>query len=73
VTEPEPIWIDVFLGEIRVGDSVRTKPEEVATTSRYANVTGTVVAIRNGAIAVRTGEDTVLFWPVQLERLDRPE
>ena len=73
MTEPDPVWVPVYLGEVRVGDSVRAMAGEVAESSRYVDSQGTVVAIRNGSIAVRIGQDTVMFWPSQLERLDRPE
>lgn len=73
MTEPQPVWVDVFLGEVRVGDSVRDKEGTVSSESRYSDVQGTVVAVRNGSVAVRIEQDTVLFWPNQLERLERPE
>jgi hypothetical protein len=70
----EPVeWTDVLLGDVRVGDTVRTKVGTVPSSSRYADITGTVVGVRSGSVAVKTGEDTVLFWPNQLERLVRPE
>lgn len=72
MTEPEPVWVDLFLGEVQVGDSVRAKAGQVAGSSRYVDMTGTVVGVRSGSVAVRTGQDTVLFWPSMLERLVRP-
>lgn len=69
----DPVWTDVFLGELLVGDSVRAKAGAVAESSRYRDMQGTVVAIRNGSVAVRAEQDTVMFWPNQLERLERPE
>jgi hypothetical protein len=70
----EPVeWTDVLLGDVRVGDTVRTKVGTVPSSSQYADITGTVVGVRSGSVAVKTGEDTVLFWPNQLERLVRPE
>lgn len=66
-------WTDVLLGDVRVGDTVRTKEGTVPPASRYVDIAGTVVAVRNGSVAVKTGPDTVLFWPNQLERQVRPE
>lgn len=73
MTESEPTWVDVLLGDVRLGDSVRTKEGTVPDSSRYSDITGTVVGVRSGSVAVKTGEDTVMFWPSQLERLTRPE
>jgi hypothetical protein len=73
VAESEPVWVPVFLGEVRVGDTVRTMAGTIPASSRYVDTTGAVVAIRNGSIAVKTGSDTVLFMPDQLERQERPE
>ncbi len=66
-------WVQVLLGDVRVGDIVRTKAGAVADASRFSDVTGTVVGIRFGSVSMRTGQDTVVFSPDQLERLTRPE
>lgn len=73
MTEPALEWVDVFLGDVRLGDSVRTKEGTVPAGSRFSDIQGTVVAVRSGSVAVKIGEDTVLYWPEQLERLARPE
>lgn len=73
MSEPVLEWVDVLLGDVRIGDTVKTKEGTVPTSSQWADMSGTVTGVRSGSVAVTSGADTVLFWPTQLERLVRPE
>lgn len=70
---PDPQWLPVLLGDVRVGDTVRTIPDKIPTNSLYKNVTGLIVGIRSGGITVQIENNWVTFWADQLERMDRPE
>lgn len=70
---PDPGWVPVVLGDVRVGDTVRTLPNKVPEGSRFRNITGQIVGIRSGGVTVQVSEAWVNFWPDQLERQERPE
>lgn len=72
-TSDDQVWVPVYLGDCRVGDTVRPMDGMIDPHSRYVDATGTIVGVRFGSITVRIGDDSVVFWPDQLERLSRPE
>jgi hypothetical protein len=73
VTDPEPTWVPVLLGDVRVGDVARTIDALIPEGSRYLKSQGTIVAVRSGSVTLKIGTDSVVFQPEQLERLERPE
>lgn len=66
-------WVPVLLGDVRIGDHVRTIPEKIPESSSFREVSGEIVAIRSGGVSVNVEDTWIMFWPDQLERLDRPE
>lgn len=66
-------WVTVLLGDVRLGDTVRTLPDTIPPASRFRNVTGRVIGVRSGSVVVHALDTDVLFWPHQLERQVRPE
>lgn len=76
MTDPVPApetWVPVLLGDVRVGDSIRVLADQVPAGNRWADQTGTIVGVRMGSITAQIGPDAVIFYPNQLERLERPE
>lgn len=68
-----PTWVPVYLGDVRVGDTVKARADSLPPDSRYADYVGTVVGIRFGSLTVRIGDDSIVFQAEQLDRLERPE